>query len=263
MSAADNLESRWLTPDLLGGDITNPQSLNRYAYALNNPETLTDPLGLQSGLPPCGALVICITSSAPYPGGGFGGGLGGRTPYAPLRFPGGGMPGSGFPSPLGGVFDTPATLGASSPGLPSPPACTAQASAFVSANGAYANQIAQTTGVSSTNLLGLAALESNFGTSNLATNYNNYFGLTVGTAFKGTIGVYTTADGRSFGTYPPPGFLNSGLSFAQSFQGARVSGVTDPATFAGLLTTPPLAFNSEPGYAGKLISRINQVSPCQ
>jgi RHS repeat-associated protein len=36
---------RWLTPDPMGGDLTNPQSLNRYAYALNNPETLTDPLG--------------------------------------------------------------------------------------------------------------------------------------------------------------------------------------------------------------------------
>jgi RHS repeat-associated protein len=38
----------WLSPDPLGGDITNPQSLNRYAYAMNNPTTLTDPLGLQS-----------------------------------------------------------------------------------------------------------------------------------------------------------------------------------------------------------------------
>jgi hypothetical protein len=38
-------EGRWLTPDPMGGDLTNPQSLNRYAYALNNPETLTDPLG--------------------------------------------------------------------------------------------------------------------------------------------------------------------------------------------------------------------------
>jgi RHS repeat-associated protein len=37
---------RWLSPDPLGGDVTNPQSLNRYAYVLNNPTSLTDPLGL-------------------------------------------------------------------------------------------------------------------------------------------------------------------------------------------------------------------------
>ncbi len=46
---------RWVTPDPLGGDVTNPQSLNRYAYALNNPTTLNDPSGLQSG-PPVGLL---------------------------------------------------------------------------------------------------------------------------------------------------------------------------------------------------------------
>jgi len=40
---------RWLSPDPLGGDITDPQSLNRYAYVLNNPCSLTDPLGLQNG----------------------------------------------------------------------------------------------------------------------------------------------------------------------------------------------------------------------
>ncbi|HET7213776.1 MAG TPA: RHS repeat-associated core domain-containing protein [Terriglobia bacterium] len=42
----DDGYGRWLTPDPLGGDITNPQSLNRYAYVLNNPATLADPLGL-------------------------------------------------------------------------------------------------------------------------------------------------------------------------------------------------------------------------
>jgi len=39
----------------------NPQSLNRYAYALNNPTTLTDPLGLTS-IPACGSGVICVSS---------------------------------------------------------------------------------------------------------------------------------------------------------------------------------------------------------
>lgn len=37
---------RWMSPDPLAGSISNPQSLNRYAYVLNNPTNLTDPLGL-------------------------------------------------------------------------------------------------------------------------------------------------------------------------------------------------------------------------
>ena len=47
-------QGRWLSPDPAGlgaADPTNPQSLNRYAYVLNNPLSLTDPLGLQ-GCPP-------------------------------------------------------------------------------------------------------------------------------------------------------------------------------------------------------------------
>ena len=38
---------RWLSADRRGGHTGNPQSLNRYAYVLNNPSTLTDPLGLE------------------------------------------------------------------------------------------------------------------------------------------------------------------------------------------------------------------------
>ena len=37
---------RFASPDLLGGEITNPQSLNRYTYALNNPLVYIDPTGL-------------------------------------------------------------------------------------------------------------------------------------------------------------------------------------------------------------------------
>ena len=35
-----------MSPDPLGGDLTNPQSLNRYSYVLNNPLTNTDPTGM-------------------------------------------------------------------------------------------------------------------------------------------------------------------------------------------------------------------------
>ncbi len=58
-------QGRWLSPDPLTGDITNPQSLNRYAYVLNSPTNLIDPLGLQ-----CSDVVngtIHCTSSAPAP----------------------------------------------------------------------------------------------------------------------------------------------------------------------------------------------------
>ena len=44
--------ARWLTPDPMGGDVTNPQSFNRYAYALNNPTSSNDPSGLSSALDP-------------------------------------------------------------------------------------------------------------------------------------------------------------------------------------------------------------------
>ncbi len=66
---------RWHSPDPLGGDITNPQSLNRYAYVLNNPTTLTDPMGLQN---PCanGPSSTCTPeqNAQSNQGGGGGGG---------------------------------------------------------------------------------------------------------------------------------------------------------------------------------------------
>jgi RHS repeat-associated protein len=89
---------RWHSPDPLGGDITNPQSLNRYAYALNNPTSMVDPTGLQGCNPsdpqdcpgwctpgidcPCDPdPVLCFP---PLPGGPpTGGGPGGGAPSGP------------------------------------------------------------------------------------------------------------------------------------------------------------------------------------
>ncbi len=41
-----SLQGRWLSPDPLGGDLDNPQSLNLYPYVLNNPLSWVDSLGL-------------------------------------------------------------------------------------------------------------------------------------------------------------------------------------------------------------------------
>ena len=42
-----NGQGRWFSPDPYGGsyDFSNPQSLNRYSYVINNPLTFTDPSG--------------------------------------------------------------------------------------------------------------------------------------------------------------------------------------------------------------------------
>ncbi|HEV2349667.1 MAG TPA: RHS repeat-associated core domain-containing protein [Terriglobia bacterium] len=66
-------QGRWVSPDPLGGDITNssgdepggPQSLNRYAYVMNNPTNLTDPLGLH---PPSCNGIGCADNPRTYCG---------------------------------------------------------------------------------------------------------------------------------------------------------------------------------------------------
>jgi RHS repeat-associated protein len=75
------IQGRWLSPDPMGGDITNPQSLNRYAYVMNNPTGRTDPLGLcvSGGTGPCGWVYYpsgagCEVDPWACGGGGGGGG---------------------------------------------------------------------------------------------------------------------------------------------------------------------------------------------
>jgi RHS repeat-associated protein len=117
---ASNL-GRWLGPDPVAGDITNPQSLNRYAYVLNNPVNFIDPLGLDEctwtpidtgggiltcplgpGLPPSSSPSPSLQSpwDDPFRGGSgiSGGGVGGKfapryrsTDNGPFIKPGGGL----------------------------------------------------------------------------------------------------------------------------------------------------------------------------
>jgi RHS repeat-associated protein len=75
---------RFMTPDPLGGQIGDPQSVNRYVYVLNNPLSLIDPLGL-ADCPP-NTEDTCVSVWA-YPPNGTGGGGGGIL--------GGGMGGGG------------------------------------------------------------------------------------------------------------------------------------------------------------------------
>ncbi|MCU1285654.1 MAG: repeat-associated core domain protein [Acidobacteriales bacterium] len=68
-------QGRWTSPDPLGGNIDDPQSLNGYAYVQNNPVNWTDPLGLYSdGDDPWDHFV------------GFGGGRHDSHNYCPAEF---------------------------------------------------------------------------------------------------------------------------------------------------------------------------------
>lgn len=97
-----SVQGRWVSPDPAGMaavDPTNPQTWNRYAYVSNNPTSLTDPSGLDEGLPcdiwldpwDCGFPLFPLPPIFVGGGGGGGGGgySGGRGPATP---PTGGSP---------------------------------------------------------------------------------------------------------------------------------------------------------------------------
>lgn len=256
---------RWLSPDPLFGSPSDPQSLNRYAYVLNDPVNLIDPLGLQcQDQEFLGFIDVYDWENEVW--------------YSqwqiqtwrscgPQRFGGdrnGGPGGNGQAQP-----PAPQPQQAQQQSLCNDPKYR-NAVNFISANLGYAQQIAQGLNTTTANVLGHSGLESTYGTSPIARNNNNYFGLTVGRQFGGTIGNTTTPDGRTFGVYPAPGFLTSGLSFAGSVHGQRVAGTTNPEGYAAALTTRPQgatigAFNSEPGYAqllAKVINLILRLMPC-
>ena len=95
----DNTWGRWMSPDPYNGsyDITNPQSFNRYVYAMNNPLNSIDPTGLdENGDGGCDAVWhpcsgVTVNGSNPvvdpgdplFPWGTLGGGTGTGNPNTP------------------------------------------------------------------------------------------------------------------------------------------------------------------------------------
>jgi RHS repeat-associated protein len=55
-------QGRWLSPDQYAGsyDATNPQSMNRYAYVLNNPMSMLDPSGLDTTCTEIDGVRYCV-----------------------------------------------------------------------------------------------------------------------------------------------------------------------------------------------------------
>lgn len=107
---------RFVSPDPLGGAVGNPQSLNRYAYALNSPLNFVDPSGMDN----CVIIEGGGSSSGPClgSGGGGGGGIGiGGGPFGG----GNGSGGSGGGGlGLCALFACPG-FGGSGSGIPGPP----------------------------------------------------------------------------------------------------------------------------------------------
>ena len=234
---------RFLSPDPgwpLAIDPSNPQSLNLYSYALNNPSKLVDPSGMilcnygptqdsadyedAESADECtnngGSLVVdkeSVTATA-------------TATSAPSL--------------------TPSSSGTSTiPNTPNTPNkyCLApgygNARNFVATNQTAATQVANSLNTAPGNLLGLSGFESGWGTGPLiSAGTNNYFSLKAGPAFAtGATGQFTLGS-NTFWTYSS--FLGSAQAFANSYFGTRVNGITDPVAFAQAMNSGG-KFNSE------------------
>lgn len=107
-----NVQGRWMSPDPYGSsyDFSNPQSLNRYSYAENTPNSFNDPLGLVVQRHPdpcdwvCHIIIEMISESEPpyRSGGGRGsGGGGGGGNNSPQKAPNNGRNCSAGPASAG------------------------------------------------------------------------------------------------------------------------------------------------------------------
>ena len=270
---------RFNTPDPIPGWVTNPQSLNRYAYVINDPVNGVDPLGLRvvhpwvesvesfvaddiswdislDALTPDNLVIVdrvCVSTDD-----GHGGSIIHCTNYATRFVP----PDEGrFNSGRGGGAAT--SGGASATQSPCSEPRYADAIAFMKRHQSDARKVATAMNTTVANVLGHAGYEAGWKEQTSHTTVaNNYFGLTVGPEFKGTTGQHQVGN-LTFGVYPDPGFLNSGLSLAGSSFGQRAGGTKDASSYAQAIG--PTFDPTNPNYVNNLeavIRTAEKLLPC-
>jgi hypothetical protein len=143
--------------------------------------------------------------------------------------------------------------------------CSGKKTSFIKANSIPAAKVASQLKVPTANILGLAAEETGWGTSSIALNAHNFFGIHAGA--PGNIGTYTTNGGATVSMFPAStGFLSSAQSFAVNF-GSLVNGISNPTAFAQALVpkfnTANAANGGNPNFVRLVSGTIRGVSACE
>ncbi len=222
---------RWTSPDpYLGSyDLSNPQSLNRYAYVQNNPLSYVDPFGLN--------LILCTTYTTKTYSSGYDGGM----PYISVteddswtECSGGGGGGGGGgeiqTGEYGGGGGEQGSGAAPSKAPSNCPAGPANVYSFIQANQPAANALAKTSGVNADYLLGLSGWESQWGANRFAQQGNNFFSLHGGSSAPFANGSMK-AGGANVYLSTFPSYFASGQSFLAQY-GNGLAGANSPAAFA-------------------------------
>lgn len=287
-----SVTARWTVPDPYDGSysINDPQSLNRYTYARNNPLAFEDPSGLQAGTingdPVYSGGDECVVCDAfatlfvdigelitgeLFDSSHFTGNVNAQHQGLIPRVNADGsinvsndagddgLGGASSSSSSGFVFGDP-VFSTNNQHCPAGPANVYD---FIHTHQDSANALAKTSGVSADYLLGLSGWESQWGANRFAMLGNNFFSLHGGAKAP-------FATGSMLATRPPyaslsmfPSYFASGQSFLAQY-GTGLSQASDPTAFAQQLIKNH--FNSgnaktggNPNFVANTVTGINMV----
>jgi RHS repeat-associated protein len=252
-----NRFGRFSSPDLLAANIADPQSLNRYAYTLNDPSDLMDPTGLAPFVPFLGHGTDGILDCA------FVMLHGGRGEGDVYYLEGFGCSESSDGELIG-------TRGGGGKRKPKDPCdendpTNKRVLDFIRAHLKDAQALAAQLNTAATNILGLSGEESTYGTDPKIPKTNNYFSLHP--PAQGQVGVYPPGTprnkwGNALAVFPSSGgYAASGQAFAAQW-GSIINGMANPGEFAQALkdarySTNPNFVQLVAGAIDSILSRIN------